>query len=229
MGSDPDLDNFGFAIMLQDGASIDVSSLVLPYGTLEGGAIAVNSAATLDGFDPGNDRSSNYIGTTSGSNLGYPGHVMGDEIIIATFDVLGTPTTGDISILDNASALAIAAGSTLDSFINVDVTGPADGIVSAPVYQGQTGTVSYSFATLSVEESTLTGYSIFPNPATDVVTIKGLENTLSTVEVFNIAGQRIYNSTSNMETINVSALNSGVYFVKLSTETASLTTKLIKQ
>jgi len=226
MGMDPDLESFGFAIMLQDGASIDQSSLVLPYGSLDGGTIFINTAATLDGADPGNDRSSNYIAISSGSNLGFPGHSAGDEITIATFDILGSPTTGEISILDNASGLASLAFGSLDSFINADTTG---GNTATAVYQGQSGTTSYSFATLTVEVNELTGYSIFPNPATNVVNIKGLENTLSKVEVFNIAGQRVYNSVSNMETINVGTFNAGVYFVKLSTEDASITTKLIKE
>ncbi|WP_452601824.1 T9SS type A sorting domain-containing protein [Pontimicrobium sp. MEBiC06410] len=226
-GATPTLDSYGFTVMLQDGASIDEGGAIKHEG---GGSLsfAVYTASQLDAADPGNDRSATVLTVASDPNDDFPAHTNGQLIPLVTFDVLGAPTTGEISVLDNGSSLAMnASGSIFDSSLTVDPTGGST--PTSNYFQGQTGTTSYSFATLTVEENELTGYSIFPNPANDVVTIKGLENTLSKVEVFNIAGQKVYNSTSNMETINVSTFNAGVYFVKLSTEEASLTTKLIKE
>ncbi|WP_452599525.1 T9SS type A sorting domain-containing protein [Pontimicrobium sp. MEBiC01747] len=224
----PNLESFSLTIMIQDGGYTGKDHITLPYGSIElttTGEIPIFTAAQLDSADPGNDRGA-YVMSISSGSFSLPMHNANEPFPIVTFDILGSPTTGEVSILDNGSSLAMAAGGQFDSFMRADTTGGFNPIL---VYEGQSGTTSYSFATLTVEENELTGYSIFPNPANDVVTIKGLENTLSKVEVFNIAGQKVYNSTSNMETINVSTFNAGVYFVKLSTEEASLTTKLIKE
>ena len=217
----PTISQLGFTVMVPDG--VTVSDATAPGGLTMTPAVFPTLGPTLVGVDAiifsGNFDPRESLGE----------HVAGTPIVIATFDVLGSPTTGDITLLDNADEpVTLTGGQIFRSFMLVEPTGSLTA-TATDLYVGQTGTVSYSFATLSVPQNELTGYSIFPNPATDVVTIKGLENTLSSVEVFNIAGQRVYNSTSNMETINVNALEAGVYFVKLSTETASLTTKLIKQ
>ncbi len=220
----PTISQIAFTIMVPDGVTASDATFV--GGNV--GSAAVFTALDAADSEPGRDAlnfSNNYD-----PRIALSEHVAGTPFVVATFDILGSPTTGNITLLDNGSTLATApaAGGIFDSFMLVEPTGSTTASAT-DLYVGQTGTVSYSFATLSIPEQELTGYSIFPNPATDVVTIKGLENTLSSVEVYNIAGQRVYNSTSNMETINVNALETGVYFVKLSTETASLTTKLIKQ
>ena len=219
----PDLESFGFAIMLQNGASVDQSSLVLPYGSLEGNIMPINSAATLNGADPGNDRSSSYIAIGSGSGLNFPDHVSGDEITIATFDVLGTPTTGEISILDNGSALAMAASNTLNSFFNVPP------LPTNESFQGLAATSSFPFMVLSTETNELAGTSIYPNPVSDVLNIKGLETELTSVSIYTINGQKALTQTSNLGRINTSGLAQGFYFVELRSANATKTLKIVKK
>jgi len=218
----PDLESFGFAIMLQDGASIDQSSLVLPYGSLEGNTMPINSAATLNAADPGNDRSSSYIAIGSGSGLNFPDHVAGDAITIATFDVLGNPTSGEISILDNGSALAVAASNTLNSFFNVPP------LPTNESFQGLATTSSFPFMVLSTETNELAGTSIYPNPVSDVLNIKGLETELTSVSIYTINGQKALTQTSNLDRINTSGLAQGVYFVELRSANATKTLKIVK-
>ncbi|WP_299886066.1 T9SS type A sorting domain-containing protein [uncultured Lacinutrix sp.] len=157
-----------------------------------------------------------------------PAHTAGTPIILTTFDVDGSPTSGSITLLDNTSSLAMAAPSIFNSFFIGTLSG---NLVDTATdnYVGQMGTTTYEFFTLGTVENELTGYSIFPNPAKDVVTIKGLENNLKSVEIYNISGQKVMTAVNNLETINISKLQSGVYFVKLSTEEANTTIKLIKK
>ncbi|WP_299886443.1 T9SS type A sorting domain-containing protein [uncultured Lacinutrix sp.] len=156
-----------------------------------------------------------------------PAHTAGTPIVLTTFDVDGSPTSGSITLLDNASSLAMAAPSIFNSFFIGTLSG---NLVDTATdnYAGQTGTTTYSFSTLGTVDNELTGYSIFPNPAKNVVIIKGLENNLKSVEIYSISGQKVMTAVNNLETVNISALQSGVYFVKLSTEEASTTIKLIK-
>ncbi len=221
-GVEPNAIQYNFVIMLQDGASVDQSTINFHHLAFD--SATVTGAAALDGADPGYDRSATAIVSNNGSSL-IAEHLIGDVVNLVTFDVLNIPTIGEISILDNNSGLAIAAGGAFDSFLGADITG---GNTAANVYDGQTGTTSYSFATLSTQKSELTGVSLYPNPTNGNVSIKGV-NDLQRVEVMNVNGQRVMSFNSNLETINVSSLNSGVYFVKLETAVATKTIKLIKK
>ncbi|MDB4438823.1 M4 family metallopeptidase [bacterium] len=76
------------------------------------------------------------------------------------------------------------------------------------------------------------GYSIFPNPTTDIVRIANADNNkLFDVDIFNAIGQRVYEQKSilNQDWIDLSYLPEGVYFVRLveSGEIIS-STKIIK-
>jgi hypothetical protein len=73
--------------------------------------------------------------------------------------------------------------------------------------------------------------SVFPNPVSDVVSISSNLNAMNSVSVIDINGRVIknveYNGVSNLE-INISDLNSGVYFLNIATENGSATKKIIK-
>ncbi|TPD71809.1 T9SS type A sorting domain-containing protein [Flavobacterium microcysteis] len=73
-------------------------------------------------------------------------------------------------------------------------------------------------------------YSVYPNPAQDIVSIELPANTtLSGASIYNIAGQKVM-QTEASQTINVSSLSAGTYFLKgLTTDGASFTKKLIKK
>jgi hypothetical protein len=69
--------------------------------------------------------------------------------------------------------------------------------------------------------------SIYPNPATNYVTVKS-DYTMSRIEVMNFTGQTVINS--NVETkaskINLTTLKAGVYFVKVTTTEGIHTVKI---
>jgi subtilisin family serine protease len=73
---------------------------------------------------------------------------------------------------------------------------------------------------ISVEENEAPSQVIiFPNPASNQITIYDLRSTISKVEVYDVLGQRIFSQpqTSNLKpqtVINVSSWSRGVYFVK---------------
>lgn len=81
--------------------------------------------------------------------------------------------------------------------------------------------------TNTVSQNTI---SFYPNPVTDVMNIHAKE-TIDSVEVYTIAGQRVSNVTSsnNNTQLDFSALSSGVYFVKVSSNDTLETFKVVKQ
>ena len=81
---------------------------------------------------------------------------------------------------------------------------------------------------VGIEEETMNTVSIYPNPATTVLNVEA--EGYNTIEIVNLLGQTVYaaNATSNMQ-INVSNLNSGVYFVRLNGANGTTTQKFIKK
>ena len=88
--------------------------------------------------------------------------------------------------------------------------------------------VTISAESTSINENTSNTVSIYPNPATTVLNVDA--EGYNTVEIVNILGQVVYgaNATSNMQ-INVSLLDNGVYFVRLSGANGTATQKFVKK
>lgn len=62
-------------------------------------------------------------------------------------------------------------------------------------------------------------WSVYPNPATDVVTIKGLANETATIEILDITGKQVAfkNIASGNATIDINFLVEGVYLYQIKT------------
>jgi len=76
-------------------------------------------------------------------------------------------------------------------------------------------------------------FKIYPNPTTGELTIDNGQLTINSVEIFDIYGRKLHSSplTSHLAprtSINISHLQAGIYFVKISTEAGVTTRKIIK-
>jgi len=74
-------------------------------------------------------------------------------------------------------------------------------------------TVNFS-RTLSTEDIELTNVAIYPNPTSDILNIKGIAN-IKAAALYSIQGKEIKISFNNTTTIDVSSLQSGIYFLKV--------------
>lgn len=72
---------------------------------------------------------------------------------------------------------------------------------------------------------------IFPNPASNAWNISTPNNTIKSIEVFNVLGRRVLSNTYNSDqaSVSVSSLASGIYIARLNTEAGSKTIKLIRE
>jgi hypothetical protein len=85
-----------------------------------------------------------------------------------------------------------------------------------------------SGATLSNKDFELqTGISLYPNPAKNTIYINGQVAKLTTIDVYSLTGKHIMNIKNNLKEIDVSGLQSGIYFVKLNTKNLTTTKKVI--
>lgn len=80
------------------------------------------------------------------------------------------------------------------------------------------------YAGISEEVSNM---NIYPNPASEIINL-----TISpeaTVAIYNVVGELIYNATSNVKTINVSAFPAGLYHVVITENEQTSTQQLVVQ
>ena len=84
---------------------------------------------------------------------------------------------------------------------------------------------------LSVDDESLNLFSVYPNPIKDNVKIN-TSLTIDSVEIHNQLGQRVMDIKGNTlidNTIDISSLNTGVYFLSISAEGKSQSIKIIKE
>jgi len=81
---------------------------------------------------------------------------------------------------------------------------------------------------IGIDEDALTSVKIYPNPATDFVTVENAMN--STIKVFSIVGELIWSGKANNAKASISTQNwtKGIYFIQLiNGETITKTTKFV--
>lgn len=86
-------------------------------------------------------------------------------------------------------------------------------------------------ATTDVAADITGSYNLYPSPATDVITIENLASAVSmNIDIVDAQGRVVASSVMNgtRHDISLSALSSGVYFVKLHNETSIATMRFIK-
>jgi predicted outer membrane repeat protein len=139
----------------------------------------------------------------------------------------GTGFNGDTANWSlQAGSPCINTGDPTGTYPATDIVGNpriVDNIIDigAYEYQGPDGLVSPSIV--------LTGIAIYPNPATDDLTIVSPQAAI--IEISNIQGQLVktFTTTGNKTNIDVSALLSGVYIVEVRTDKGVAVSKFIKE
>ena len=80
--------------------------------------------------------------------------------------------------------------------------------------------------TASIEDQNFTNISIYPNPTSNTIFISGNETPI-TVSIFNVLGKEVL-SVKNTNNINLQALPSGVYVIRISEGVGQTNRKFIK-
>jgi hypothetical protein len=71
-------------------------------------------------------------------------------------------------------------------------------------------------------------FEIYPNPAENNLYISTDEN-VNQINIYNIVGVLVYSEQDFNNNIDLSNFNSGVYFIKISTDKGEITKRFIKQ
>ncbi|RNC86406.1 MAG: T9SS C-terminal target domain-containing protein [Winogradskyella sp.] len=81
------------------------------------------------------------------------------------------------------------------------------------------GAYEFQNTTLGIDDISISKYSVYPNPTNQILNIEGLK-TSENLEIYNISGQKLLTRTIdlNKNTIDVSQLSAGIYFLKITNE-----------
>jgi uncharacterized protein YxjI len=94
-----------------------------------------------------------------------------------------------------------------------------------------TNTVTTTVSQLGTNDYSNHSITLYPNPVQSVFTIKGHDlQKVQNVVIYNVAGQQVLavaNPVADQQ-IDISGLNAGTYFVKVTYEKGKSTAKLIK-
>ena len=147
------------------------------------------------------------------------------------------PTEYDIYLGDSPGTLNLL-GTTANmavSFINMDYSTLYYWQIVAKNISGEAvNSATWSFTTqadptLSVEDESISLFSVNPNPVKDVLNISTSLN-IDSINVYNQLGQRVLHTDNLIDnTLDVSSLNNGVYILRISAEGKKKSLKIIKE
>ena len=185
---------------------------------------------------------SDIIGEASGDQSGGSVSLSSDGSIVAigaTRNSANGQSSGHVRVYQNTSNTWSQVGSDIDGEEaqdyfggNVSLSGAGDAlIVGATTLYTSTTKNGYAkvydlSGVLSSDKFTQANFTIYPNPATDVLNIELQDDaTLENVTIYNNLGQKI--KTIKQNTIDVSILAKGLYFVEVTTNQGKASKKVI--
>ncbi len=93
-------------------------------------------------------------------------------------------------------------------------------------------TLQFTSGVLSTNDSLESSIIVYPNPANDLLSVLSTNSFINSVEVFDIRGRRMKQNIEkekNTCSLDISRLETAVYFVKINTDAGSITKKIIKR
>jgi hypothetical protein len=189
---------------------MDASTFVEPGATFNGNAL------TFSGTVLSNNLDTNYVASFFIKALD-PNNGYQDALGLTKFIEL--PTSGNFTV--TASATELAAGLIIQYGFNVK------GINANPANEQNIGSVVISSAATSIQSlSNNSAYSIYPNPAQDVLMINGL--TFENYRIFDILGQEVLSGKA-VNQVDISKISAGQYIIEISANGTKTVKSFVKK
>ena len=179
---------------------------------------------------------------------------IGMYTVTVTNLITGCTSTDVASVTTNTAANSLTTTEVLDGNGNYTITVNVNGSgsylyqIDGGTYQSSNvfydvlpgqhdfhvtdtnGCTSLSYQFLGTNEFNTTTFTLGPNPAKDILTIKGTKS-FSQITILNQLGQQVVQKELNVNEVqlDLSHLKSGIYFVTINSENKQTTHKIIKQ
>ncbi|WP_298238011.1 T9SS type A sorting domain-containing protein [uncultured Algibacter sp.] len=100
---------------------------------------------------------------------------------------------------------------------------------SSGLDRGFVDAISFEEATLSTNSNILDEVSIYPNPVTSILNIKGLKGDNYNMDIYDLSGKKIKAILDIESKVDLSALSDGFYMIRLYSQSNAKTYKIMKK
>jgi|GEM_PF-2861413 len=145
--------------------------------------------------------------------------------LVATVNPAGVNQDVTWSIVNGGAFATLSADGLVTATANGIVTVRATSIEDITLFDAID--IVINDTTAGVDTFGLKAAKLYPNPTTGIVTIE-TQDTIRTVEVYNMLGQLAF-SKAAVNSIDMSAFPAGNYIVKVATDTASKSFKVVRE
>jgi hypothetical protein len=189
---------------------------------------------TSGSFDDGSG-ADNYINGQNCSWLIQPtGSSAGDSITLSFSSFQLESCCDYVRVYDGTDDTGTLLGSFNGTTVPSDLTATSGAMYvtfttdGSVVYGGFEASYNYEENTLSITTNENNRFVLFPNPANDILNIRGIEGATK-VKVVDLIGKLVVEKTiNNNNQLNVSSLNNGVYLITIETDNLKETHKFTK-
>jgi len=175
-----------------------------------------------------------FYGASNGTWLTSP-NTYWDEIFDRSVDFLWKQHKPDVDFTDSSSGLSVdfvdnSTGavswlwdfgdgntSTLQSPTHVYATSGTYDVklyIENNIKSWDEVTKSLTYAPLSIADESKLDFKVYPNPVNDLININS-KSPINTVEIYSVLGKQLLSISENMDRIDISHLNKGIYFIKV--------------
>jgi len=158
--------------------------------------------------------------TTNGGTLQFTATITPNDATNVTVEWSVAEGTGSATIDETGLLTAVSNGTVTIKGTTKDGTNLSDELE-----------ITISNQITGIDDIREEMVKVYPNPANELINLELSQNSNYEVEIIDVTGKvLIYKElTENIEQINISELNSGLYFVKVSNRSESNVTRLIKR
>ncbi|HLT49601.1 MAG TPA: T9SS type A sorting domain-containing protein, partial [Aequorivita sp.] len=144
----------------------------------------------------------------------------GEVVWFENLDGLGSFSTKKIISTEVQSPRSVIAA-------DIDNDGDMDVISSS---QNDDKIAWYENLTIiGIKENQLDSIKIYPNPTKGLVFINPRTETIVSATIFDVLGKKVLQQNRNIQELNISSLQSGMYFLRVTTDSGELVKKIIKE
>ena len=102
--------------------------------------------------------------------------------------------------------------------------------INAPDWHKDNWTEYSEDCNLGIDGNSQISFTIYPNPVQDLLTIDNTINIeITSIKMYDLLGRLVLEENHSFNQLDVSALNSGLFLIKIETEQGVLTKKIIKE
>ena len=114
-------------------------------------------------------------------------------------------------------------------FYEYEISSNSDGSETLVVTAPNGDRAIYNTFLLNTDNQNLSGFTIYPNPVSDLLFISSETAVIEKIAIYNLSGQLVLEPTVVDNSMDVSSLQQGIYFLEITSKNGKTFQKFIKE